>query len=104
MFENQRVDRLLDGLNSKKFIGLKSNNLCNLTLCSDFYATASHLKDMVNRTPEIHTPPSRQVYAMGRGGGRGRGTGRGGRGGRAGRDGRGERGYDSGRGQGGPWK
>ena len=101
MFEDQRVDLLIDGLKSKHFIGLKSNILCHLTLRSEFNATAAHLKDMVNRSPEIHTSPGRQVSAMGRGGGRGRGTGRGGRDGRTGRDGRGGRGYDSGRGHGG---
>ena len=59
---------------------------------------------MVNRSQEIHTPPGRQVSAMGRGGGHGRGTGRGGSDGSDGRDGRdrrGRRGYDSGRGNGG---
>ena len=98
MSEKQKVDRLLDGLNSNHFIGLKSNILCNPTLRSDFNATASHLKDMVNWTPQIHTPPGCQVSAMGRGRGRGRGTGRGGHNGRAGREGRGGRGYYSGRG------
>ena len=98
MFEKQKVDRFLDGMKGNHFIGLKSNILCNQMLRSDFNATASHLKDMVNRTPQIHPPPGRQVSAMVRGGGRGRGTGRGGRDGRAGRDGRGGRGYDSGRG------
>ena len=61
MFENQKVDRLLDGLKSKHFIGLKSNILFNPTLRSDFNATASHLKDMGYRTPEIHTRPGRQM-------------------------------------------
>ena len=51
MFENQKVNHLIDGLKSKHFIGLKSNILCNSTLHSDFNATASHLKDMVNQTP-----------------------------------------------------
>ena len=46
---------------------------------------------MVNRMPELQTSPSRQVSAIGRGGGRGCGTGCGGR------DGRGGRGFDSGR-------
>ena len=98
MFENRRVDLLLDWLKIKHFIGLNSNILCHPTLRNDFYATAAHIKDMVNRSPEIHTAPGRQVSAMGRCGGRGRGTGRGGRDGRAGRDGRGGMGYDSGRG------
>ena len=57
MFEYQKVDFLLDGLKSKHFIGLKSNILCNRTLRSDFNATAAHLKDMVNQSPEIHTAP-----------------------------------------------
>ena len=69
MFEKQKVDRLLDGLNSNHFIGLKSNTLCNQTLRSDFNATASRLNDMVNRTPQIHSPPGSQASAMGRGGG-----------------------------------
>ena len=69
MFEDQKFDRLLDGLKSKHFIGLKSNILCNPTLRSDFNATAAHLKDMVYWSPEIHTPPGCQVSAMGRGGG-----------------------------------
>ena len=101
MFENQKVDFFLDGLKSNHFIGLKSNILCNPTLRSDFNAIASHLKDMVYRTPQIHTPPGRQVSSMVRGGGRVRGTVRGGRDGRAGRDGRGGYGYDSVRGHGG---
>ena len=96
--KKQKVDRLLDGLKRHHFIGLKSNILCNQNMRHDFNATTSHLKGMVNRTPQIKNPPSRQVYAMGRGGGRGRGTDRGGRDGRAGRGGRG---YDSGRGHGG---
>ena len=69
MFEKQKIYRLLDGLKSNHFIGLKSNILCNQTMRSDFNATASHLKDMVNMTPQIHSPPGRQVSAMGRGGG-----------------------------------
>ena len=101
MFEKQKVDRLLDGLKSNHFISLKSNILCNQKMRHDFNATSSHLKDMVNRTPQIKNPPGRQVSAMGRGGGHGCGTDRGGRDGRAGRDGRGGRGYDSGRGHGG---
>ena len=79
VFEYQRVDLLLDGLKSKHFISLKSNILCNPTLHSDFNATAAHLNDMLYRSLEIHKPPVRQVSAMGRGGGHGRGTGRGGR-------------------------
>ena len=62
---------------------------------NDFNATAAHVKDMVNRTPQIKNPPGRQVSAMVRGRGRGRGTDRGGRDGRSGRVGRR---YDSGRG------
>ena len=101
MFDNQRIDLLLDGLKSKHFIGLKSNILCHPTLRNDFSATAAHIKDMVNRLPEIHTVPGCQVSAMGGCGGRGRGTGRGGCDGRAGRDRRGGRGFGSGRGHGG---
>ena len=59
--------------------------------------TAAHVKDMVNRTATLKNPPGRQVDAMGRGGGRVRGTDRGGREGRGGRGGRGQ---DSGRGRG----
>ena len=101
MFENRRVDLLLDGLKGKAFVGLKSNIMCHPQLYNDFNATATHLKDMVNRSPELQTAPGRQVSAMGRGGGRGRGTGRGGRDGRGGRNGLGGRGFDSGRGHGG---
>ena len=100
MFENRRVNLLLDGLKSKHFIGFKSNIMCHPTLCNDFKATATHLKDMVNRSPELQKVPGRQVSAMGRGMGRGRGTGCGGRDGRTGRDGSGGRGFDSGRGHG----
>ena len=95
MCEDQKFDFLLDGLKSKHFIGLKSNILCNPTLRGDFNATAAHLKDMVYRSPEIHTPPGGQVSAMGRGGGHSRGNVRGGCDGRARRGGRG---YDSERG------
>ena len=98
MFEKQKVDRLLDGLKSNHFIGLKSNILCNQKTRHEFNATAAHVKDMVNRTPQINNPPGRQESAMGRGGGRGCGTDRSGRDGRAGRGG--SR-YDSGRGHGG---
>ena len=58
-FEKQKVDRLLDRLKSNHFIGLKSNILCNQKMRRDFNATASHIKDMVNRTPEIKNPPGR---------------------------------------------
>ena len=101
MFDNRRVDLLLDGLKNKAFIGLKSNSMFHTTLFNDFNATATHLKDMVNRSPELQTVPGRQVSAMGRGGGSGRDTGRGGRDGRGRRDRRGGRGFDSGRGHGG---
>ena len=74
--------------------------MCNPTLRGDINATAAHLKDMVYWSPEIHTPPGRQLSAMGNGRGRGCGTGRGGRDSRAGRDGRGGCGCDSGRGHG----
>ena len=101
MFENRRVDLLLDGLKNKALGGLKSNIMCHPQLYNDFNATATHLKDMVNCMPELQTAPGRQVYAMGRGGGRSRGTGRGGRDSRSGRDRRGGRRFDSGRGHGG---
>ena len=77
MFEKQKVNRLLDGLKINHFIGLKSNILCNQKMRHEFNATASHIKNMVNRTPQIKNPPGRQVSAMGRGGGRGCGTDRG---------------------------
>ena len=43
MFENRRVDLLIDGLKSKHFIGLKPNIMCHPTLRNDFYATAAHI-------------------------------------------------------------
>ena len=52
----KKVDRLIDGLKSNHFIVLKYNILCNQMLHSDFNATASHLKDMVIWTPQIHSP------------------------------------------------
>ena len=80
MYENQKVDKLLDGLKHSHFIGLRSNILTNEKLRSDFNATVAHVKDRVNRTATLKNPPGRQVSAMGRGGGgRGRGTDRGGR-------------------------
>ena len=79
MYEEQKVEKFLDGLKHSHFIGLKSNILCNPKMHSDFNATAADIKDMVNRTPTLKNPPGRQVAAMGRGGGRGRGTDRGGR-------------------------
>ena len=51
IFEKQKFDRLLDGLKSNHFIGLKSKIMCNQKMRHDFNATASHLKDMVNWTP-----------------------------------------------------
>ena len=51
MFEEQRVNLLLDGLKSKHFIGFKSNILCHPTLRSDLNVTVAHLKDMVYRSP-----------------------------------------------------
>ena len=101
MFEKRRVDLLFDGLKNKSLSGVKSNIMCHPQLYNDFNATANHLKDVVNRMPELQTAPGRQVSAMGRGGGCGRGTGRDGRDGQAGHDGRGGRGYDSGCGHGG---
>ena len=75
--------------------------MCHSQLYNDLNATATHLKDVVNSMPELQTAPGRQVSAMGRGGGRGRGTVHGGRDGRIDRDGRGGREFDSGRGRGG---
>ena len=49
MYENQRVDLLLDGLNNKALGGVKSNIMCHSQLYNDFNATATHLKDVVNR-------------------------------------------------------
>ena len=74
MYENQKVDKFLDGWKHSQFIGLKSNILTNPKLRSDFNTTAAHVKEMVNRTPTLKNPPGRQVAAMGRGGGSGRGT------------------------------
>ena len=68
MYENQKVDKFLDGLKSHHFIGLRSNILTNPKLRSNFNATAAHIKYMVNRTPTLKNPPGRQVAAMGRGG------------------------------------
>ena len=82
MFDKQRVELLLDGMKNKALSGVKSNIMCHPQLYNDFNATVNHLKDVVNRMPELQTAPGRQVSAMGRGGGRGRGTGRGGHGGR----------------------
>ena len=82
MYENQKVDKFLDGLKHSHFIGLRSNILTNPNLRSNFNATAAHVKEMVNRTPTLKNPPGSQVSAMGRRGGRGRGTDRGGREGR----------------------
>ena len=98
MCKKQKVDKFLDGLKHSHFIGLKSMILCNQKMQNNFNATAVHVKDMVNRKPQLKNPPSHQVSAMGRGGGRGRGTDRGGNDGRSGRGGRR---YDSGRGHGG---
>ena len=92
MYEKQRVDLLPDRLKNKALSGVKSNIMCQPQLYNDFNATADHLKYVVNRMAELQTSPGRQVCAMGRGGGRGHGTGRSGRGGR---------GFDSGRGHGG---
>ena len=67
MFENQKVDKFMDGLKSHHFIGLKSNILCNQKIYNDFNATAAHVKDKVNRTPQIKNSPGRQslLYAEG---------------------------------------
>ena len=81
MFEKRRFYLLFDGLKNKALSGVKSNIMCQPQLYNDFNATANHLKDVVNRIPELQTAPGRQVSDMGRGGGRGRGTGHGGRGG-----------------------
>ena len=74
MFDKQRVDLLLDGINSKALSGVKSNIMCHPQLYNDFNATSNHLKDVVNRMPELQTSPGPKVSAVGRGGRRGRGT------------------------------
>ena len=51
MYENQRVNLLLDGLKKKSLDGVKSNIMCHPQLYNDFNATATHLKDVVNRMP-----------------------------------------------------
>ena len=51
IFEKRRANLLLDGIKNKAFIGLKSNIMCHPTLCNDFNATATHIKDMLNRSP-----------------------------------------------------
>ena len=53
VFKKQKVDKFLDGLKSNHFIGLESNILCNQKMRHDFNATAAHVNDMVNRTPQI---------------------------------------------------
>ena len=53
MYENQKVEKFLDGLKHSHFIGLKSNILTNPKLRSNFNATTAHVKDMVNRTPTL---------------------------------------------------
>ena len=77
MKEYRRVDLLLDDVKNKWLGGLKSNILSQAQLFNDFIVTANHLKDVVNRMPELATAPGRQVAAFG---GCGRGRGRGGRG------------------------
>ena len=69
--------------------------MCHPQLYNELHTTANHLKDVVNRMPELQTAPGRQVSAMGRDGGSGRVTGC------SGRDGCGGRGFDSGRRRGG---
>ena len=51
MFENQRVDLLLNGMKNKHFVALKSNIMCQPQLYNDFNATVNHLKDVVNHMP-----------------------------------------------------
>ena len=53
MYDNRRVDLLLDGLKNKSLCGVKSNIMCHPQLYNDFNATATHLKYMVNRMPEL---------------------------------------------------
>ena len=53
MLEKRRVDLLLDGLKKKALGGVKSNIMCHPQLHDDFNATATHLKGMVNRMPEL---------------------------------------------------
>ena len=92
IFEKQRADLLLDVLKNKALSVVKSNIMCQSQLYNDLNVTANHLKDVVNHMPELQIVPGRQVSAVGRGGGHGRGTGRGGHDGH---------GFDSGRGRGG---
>ena len=47
MFDNRRIDLLLNGLKNKAFFGLKSNIMCHSQLYNDFNATATHLKDVL---------------------------------------------------------
>ena len=53
MYENQKVEKFLDGLKHSHFIGSRSNILTNEKLRSNFNATATHVKDMVNQTPTV---------------------------------------------------
>ena len=55
MFDKRRVDLLIDGLKNKALIGVKSKIMCQPHLYNDFNATANHLKDVVNRMPELQT-------------------------------------------------
>ena len=43
--------------------------MCQPQLFNDFNETANHLKDAVDRMPELQIAPGRQVSAMDRGGG-----------------------------------
>ena len=52
-YENLRVDLLLDGLNNKSLGGVKSNIMCHSQLYNDLNTTVTHLKDAVNRMPEL---------------------------------------------------
>ena len=69
MHEHRRVDLLLDDAKNQWLGGIQSNILCQPQLYNDFNATANHLKDCVNRMPELQAS-GRQLSAIG---GRGRG-------------------------------
>ena len=69
MYEKRRVELLPDGLKNKSLSGAKSNIMCHPQLYNDFNANATHLKDVVNRMPELKTSPdsvhSRHLAARG---------------------------------------
>jgi len=63
MHERRRVDLLLDGVENQWLGGVKSNILCQPQLYNDFNATANHLKDCINRMPELQAS-GRQLGAV----------------------------------------